>query len=112
MDMSFELVSNVQGKDNVAMGPNHFVRQGFSYHPEIRTRGLLNLAKKAFGPSKFIHILYKFSCICNFAIFVQIFMKFPPKCRIMKLGMIFTIFGMFLLIFELGSGRYLAPNQA
>ena len=25
--------------------------------------------------------LCKFSCICNIAIFVRIFMKFSPKCR-------------------------------
>ena len=35
--------------------------------------------------------LCKFLCICNFAIFVQIFMKFSPKCRTKKLGMINTI---------------------
>ena len=36
--------------------------------------------------------LCKFSCICNSAIFVRIFMKFSPKCRkSKKLGMIYTI---------------------
>ena len=40
-------------------------------------------------------ILYKFSCICNFAIFVRIFIKFSPKCRTKKLGMIYTILGGF-----------------
>ena len=39
--------------------------------------------------------LCKFSCICNFTIFVRIFMKFSPKCRTKILGMIFTIFGSF-----------------
>ena len=37
--------------------------------------------------------LCKFSCICNFGIFDQIFMKFSPKCRNKKLGMIYTILG-------------------
>ena len=31
----------------------------------------------------------------NFAIFVQIFMKFSPKCRAKQLGMIYTILGSF-----------------
>ena len=39
--------------------------------------------------------LCKCSCICNFAIFVQIFMKFSPKCRTKKLGIIYTILGSF-----------------
>ena len=39
--------------------------------------------------------LCKFSCICNFAIFVQIFMKFSPKCRTKNMGMINTILGSF-----------------
>ena len=39
----------------------------------------------------FIRILRKFSCICNFAISVWIFMKSSPKCRTKKLGMIYTI---------------------
>ena len=34
--------------------------------------------------------LCKFSCFCNFAIFVRIFMKFSLKCRPKKLGMICT----------------------
>ena len=29
--------------------------------------------------------LCKFSCICNFAIFVQFFIKFSPKCKTKKL---------------------------
>ena len=40
-------------------------------------------------------ILCKFSCICNFAIFVHIFMKFTSKCRTNKLVMINTISGSF-----------------
>ena len=40
-------------------------------------------------------LLCKFSCICNFCKFDQIFMKFSPKCRNKKLGMIYTIFGSF-----------------
>ena len=39
--------------------------------------------------------LCKFPCSCNFAIFVRIFMKFSPKCRTKKLGMICTILGSF-----------------
>ena len=35
--------------------------------------------------------LCKFSCICNFANFVLIFMEFSPKCRTKKLGMIHYI---------------------
>ena len=35
------------------------------------------------------------SCICYFAIFVQIRMKFPLKCRTKKLGMLYTILGSF-----------------
>ena len=44
--------------------------------------------------------LCKFSCICNFAIFVQIFMKFAPKCRTNKLWMIYTILGSFHTFFN------------
>ena len=43
--------------------------------------------------------LFKFSLICNFAIFGQIFMKFSPKCRTRKLGMINTILGSFCSFF-------------
>ena len=43
-------------------------------------------------------LLCKFSYTCNFAIFVQIFMKFSPKCRI---GNDIHHFGKLLLIFEL-----------
>ena len=39
--------------------------------------------------------LCKFSWICNFAIFASIFMKFPPKCRTKKFGMIYTILASF-----------------
>ena len=46
--------------------------------------------------------LCNFSCICNFGIFNRIFMKFSPKCKTLKLGMIYTILGKFLLIFKLG----------
>ena len=35
--------------------------------------------------------LCKFSWICNFIIFDRIFMKFSPKCRTKKLGMIYSI---------------------
>ena len=42
----------------------------------------------------------KFSCICNFAIFVRIFMKFSPKCRTNKFGMIYTILGSFSSFFN------------
>ena len=49
--------------------------------------------------------LCKFSCICKFAIFLRIY-------RSKKLGMIYTIFEKFSLIFGLGRGRYSAPNQA
>ena len=38
-----------------------------------------------------------FSCICKFGIFVCFFMKFSPKCRTKKLGMIYTILGNFCL---------------
>ena len=31
----------------------YLIWQGFSYHSEVETGGLLNLGKKAFGPSKF-----------------------------------------------------------
>ena len=48
----------------------------------------------------FIHILCKFSCICNFAIFVRIFINFSPKCRSKKLGMIYTILGNFAHFFN------------
>ena len=34
-------------------------------------------------------------CICNFAIFVRILMKFLPKCKTNQLGMIYTILGSF-----------------
>ena len=44
--------------------------------------------------------LCKFSCICDFAIFVRIFMKFSPKCRSKKLGMIYTILGSFCSFFN------------
>ena len=57
-------------------------------------------------------LLCKFSCICNFAIFVRIFMNFSPNYRTKKLGMIHIVyFGKFLLNFELGRGRDSAPNQ-
>ena len=36
--------------------------------------------------------LCKFSCICNFAIFVRIFIKFSPKCRTKKLGSFCSFF--------------------
>ena len=39
--------------------------------------------------------LSKFSYICNFAIFVGIFMKFSTNCRTKKLEMIYTILGSF-----------------
>ena len=35
------------------------------------------------------------SYICNFGIFVPIFMKFSPKCRTKKFRMIYTILGSF-----------------
>ena len=39
--------------------------------------------------------LCKFSGICNFAIFIEIFIKFSPKCRTKKLRNMFTISGSF-----------------
>ena len=41
--------------------------------------------------------LCKILCICNFGIFVPIFMKLSPKCRTKELGMnmVCTIFGSF-----------------
>ena len=44
--------------------------------------------------------LCKFSCIFHFAIFVQIFMKFSPKCRTKKLGKIYTVLGSFCSFFH------------
>ena len=41
--------------------------------------------------------LCKFLCICNFGIFIWIFMKFSSKCRTKKLEMIYTILGSFSL---------------
>ena len=43
--------------------------------------------------------LCKFSCICNFGIFVQIFMNISPKCRAKKLGSIYMILGSFCSYF-------------
>ena len=43
----------------------------------------------------FIHFLCKFSHICNFAISVQNFIIFSPKCRTKKLGMQHIILGRF-----------------
>ena len=63
----------------------------------------------------FIHIFMQISCTCNFAIFVQIFMRFSRKCKTMKLGMIYTFLGKFLPIFEFtseGAGIRAIPNQA
>ena len=45
--------------------------------------------------------LCKFSCICNFAIFDRIFIKFSPKCRTKKLRMIYTNLGNFRSFFNL-----------
>ena len=42
-----------------------------------------------------LDIFVTFSCICNFGIFVLIFLKFSPKCRTKKLSMIHTILGSF-----------------
>ena len=55
--------------------------------------------------------LCKFSCICNIGIFYRIFKKISPKCRTKQLGR-YPPFWEVLLIFELGRGRYSAPNQA
>ena len=54
--------------------------------------------------------LCKFSLICNFAIFAWIFMKFPPKCRTKKLGMIYTILG-HLAHFLIGMGPIFGPKS-
>ena len=54
--------------------------------------------------------LYKVSCICNFAIFVRIFMKFSPKCRTKQLGMIYTILGSFCSFFNCGKGLIFCPK--
>ena len=55
---------------------------------------------------------FAFSCICNFAIFVWIFMKFSPNCRTWKVGMIYTILGSFCLFFNWERAVFMAPNQA
>ena len=53
--------------------------------------------------------LCKFSCLCNFAIFVQIFKQISPKCRTKKLGMIYTILGSFCLFLN-WEGAYIRPQ--
>ena len=52
----------------------------------------------------------QYSCICNFSIFVKIFLKFSPKCRTKKLGIIYT-FGKFLLHYELERGSIFNPKS-
>ena len=57
--------------------------------------------------------LCNFSCICNFGIFVWIFMRFSPECRTKKLGMIimiYTILGSFCSFLN-GKGPILGPKS-
>ena len=46
------------------------------------------------------HFYTNFHASANFAIFVQIIMKFSPKCRTKKLGIIYTILGSFCSFFN------------
>ena len=49
--------------------------------------------------------------ICNFAIFGPIFLKSSPKCKT-GIWNIIHHFGKFLLIFQLGRGRYSIQDLA
>ena len=53
--------------------------------------------------------LCNFSRICNFAVFVWIFMKFLLKCRTKKLGMVYTILGSFCSFLN-WEGAYIRPQ--
>ena len=79
--------------------------QGFSYLSEVGGQGPVEYGKKHFDHQNWFSFTFlrKFSCICNFAIFVWIFMKFSPKYRTKKLGMIYTILGSFcsFILFEI-----------
>ena len=55
--------------------------------------------------------LCRSSCICNFDILVRIFMKFSPKCRTKKLGMIYTILECFCLYFLIGKETIFGPKS-
>ena len=57
------------------------------------------------------HVFMQIRCLCNFATFVRIFMKFSLNHRAKKLGVLFTIFGKFLLIFGLNRGD-IQPQKA
>ena len=59
--------------------------------PFIKTQGIFhkNVNENMFS----FTFLCKFSCIYNSAIFVWTIMKFSPKCRTKKLGMIYIILG-------------------
>ena len=61
--------------------------------PFIKTRE--NLHKNVNENMFSFTFLCKFSCICNFAIFDWIFIKFSPKSKSKKLGMIYIILGSF-----------------
>ena len=52
----------------------------------------------------------QFSCNITFAIFVQIFMKFSPKCRTKKFGITFTILGSFYSFFN-EKGSIIGPKS-
>ena len=53
--------------------------------------------------------LCKDSYICNFGIFVRIFIKFSPKCKPKKLGMIYTIWEVFAHLL-IGKGQIFGPK--
>ena len=57
------------------------------------------------------HFVCKFSSICNFAIFVWIFMKFLPKYRTKKSGMIYTVLVKFFAHSLIGKGPIFSPKS-
>ena len=76
----------------------------------IKTRE--NLYKNVNENTFSFTFLCKISCICNFGIFVWIFMKFLRICRTKKLGMInmYIILGSFYLFF-VGKGPIFGPKS-